>query len=62
MKVIYYNHSGFSVETENKVLVFDYYSQDGRFDFLNQMIIWENKLYFLCLTATMIIWIHAFLG
>ncbi|MFV0314141.1 MAG: hypothetical protein ACK5I7_03455 [Anaerotignum sp.] len=33
MKVIYYNHSGFSVETENKVLVFDYYSQDGRFDF-----------------------------
>lgn len=33
MKVTYYNHSGFSVETENKVLIFDYYSQGGRFNF-----------------------------
>lgn len=35
MDVTYFNHSGFLVETENKVLVFDYYSQGGRFDFFN---------------------------
>lgn len=35
MKVTYYNHSGFSLETENKVLIFDYYSQGGRFDFFD---------------------------
>jgi len=35
MNITYYNHSGFSVETENKVLVFDYYSQGGRFDFFD---------------------------
>ncbi len=35
MKVIYFNHSGFLVETEKKVLLFDYYTQGGRFDFFN---------------------------
>ncbi|NCC15849.1 MAG: MBL fold metallo-hydrolase [Clostridia bacterium] len=35
MKVTYFNHSGFLIETENKVLVFDYYSQGGRFDFFD---------------------------
>lgn len=35
MNVTYFNHSGFSVETENKVLVFDYYSQGGRLDFFD---------------------------
>lgn len=35
MKVTYFNHSGFLVETENKVLVFDYYSQGKLFDFFD---------------------------
>lgn len=35
MNVTYFNHSGFSVETENKVLIFDYYSQGGRFDYFD---------------------------
>jgi L-ascorbate metabolism protein UlaG (beta-lactamase superfamily) len=35
MNVTYLNHSGFLVETKNKVLVFDYYSQGGRFDFFD---------------------------
>ncbi len=35
MHITYFNHSGFLVETLNKVLVFDYYSQGGRFDFFH---------------------------
>ncbi len=35
MKVTYFNHSGFLVETENKVLIFDYYPQGKRFDFFD---------------------------
>lgn len=35
MKVVYFNHSGFLVETGSKVLVFDYYARGGRFDFFN---------------------------
>lgn len=35
MKVTYYHHSGFAVETDTKVLVFDYYTQGGRFDFFD---------------------------
>ncbi len=31
MKVTYLHHSGFAVETETKVLLFDYYTQGGRF-------------------------------
>ena len=30
MKVTYLHHSGFSVETETKVLLFDYYTESGR--------------------------------
>ena len=30
MKVTYLNHSGFSVETETKVLLFDYYTEGAR--------------------------------
>ncbi|MBM6829892.1 MBL fold metallo-hydrolase [Anaerotignum lactatifermentans] len=32
MKVTYYHHSGFSVELENTVLLFDYYTQDGKYN------------------------------
>lgn len=32
MKITYYHHSGFSVELENTVLVFDYYTQNGKYD------------------------------
>ena len=47
MNVIYLNHSGFLVETENKVLVFDYYSQGGRFDFFNpQHFIGKDIVFF----------------
>lgn len=38
MNVTYLNHSGFLVETQNKVLVFDYYTQRGRFDFFDPQI------------------------
>lgn len=31
MKVTYYHHSGFSVELENTVLLFDYYTQNGKY-------------------------------
>ena len=31
MKVTYYHHSGFSVELEHTVLLFDYYTQEGKF-------------------------------
>ena len=30
MKITYLHHSGFSVETETKVLLFDYYTEGGR--------------------------------
>ena len=33
MNIVYLNHSGFLVETASKVLVFDYYSKEGHFDF-----------------------------
>ncbi len=32
MKVAYYHHSGFSVELEHTVLLFDYYTQDGKYN------------------------------
>lgn len=38
MKVTYFNHSGFLIETESKVLVFDYYSQGGRFNLFDPEI------------------------
>lgn len=35
MKVTYLHHSGFAVETETKVLLFDYYTQGGRYAFFD---------------------------
>lgn len=35
MNVTYYHHSGFMVETDTKVLVFDYYGAGGKYDFFD---------------------------
>jgi len=35
MKVVYFNHSGFLIEMEHVVLVFDYYTQQGRHDYFS---------------------------
>ncbi|MGL4790797.1 MAG: MBL fold metallo-hydrolase, partial [Anaerotignaceae bacterium] len=36
MKVKYLNHSGFSVELEKSILVFDYYTQNGKHDYIEE--------------------------
>lgn len=46
MKVTYYNHSGFAVETENKVLVFDYYSLGKRLDFFEPQKYSQKEIVF----------------
>lgn len=35
MKVTYLHHSGFAVETETKILLFDYYTQGGRYAYFD---------------------------
>lgn len=35
MKVTYLHHSGFAVETETKVLLFDYYTEGGRYAYFD---------------------------
>lgn len=35
MKITYLHHSGFAVETESKILLFDYYTEGGRFPFFD---------------------------
>lgn len=35
MQVTYFHHSGFMVETKQHCMIFDYYTQNGKYDFLD---------------------------
>ena len=35
IQVTYFHHSGFMVETENNCLIFDYFTENGKYDFLD---------------------------
>ena len=35
LKVIYLHHSGFLVETEKYCLIFDYFTENGKYDFID---------------------------
>lgn len=36
MNMTYLHHSGFQIETKHSVLLFDYYTQNGMFDRVNE--------------------------
>ena len=35
IQVTYFHHSGFMVETEKNCLIFDYFTENGKYDFLD---------------------------
>lgn len=45
MNVTYLHHSGFAVETETKVLLFDYYTEGGRYAFFDPQVYGEKDIF-----------------
>ena len=46
MKITYLHHSGFMVELEKLILVFDYFTQGGRFDFIDTKAFGDKEVIF----------------
>lgn len=45
MRVTYLHHSGFFVETEKKILLFDYYTEGGRKEYFDPMAYSDKEIY-----------------
>ena len=45
MNMTYLHHSGFQIETKQSVLLFDYYTQNGMFDRVNEGDFPHKKFY-----------------
>lgn len=45
MNMTYLHHSGFQIETKHSVLLFDYYTQNGMFDRVNEGDFPHKKFY-----------------
>ena len=45
MKVIYLHHSGFAVETEKKVFLFDYYTEGGRKAYFDPAVYSDKEIF-----------------